>query len=340
MNSGSERTDPGEIYQFEITQTQAGERLDKALTALCARHEKCEDFSRARIQALIKAGQVLLNGKPCRSPSSKPGPGDILRICVPAPVEAVPEPEKIPLDILYEDEDLIVLNKQAGLVVHPGAGNPDGTLVNALLHHCGDSLSGIGGVLRPGIVHRLDKDTSGLMIAAKNDKAHRSLSRQLAGRTLSRIYKALVLGVPMPVKGAVNTALGRDPRNRIKMAVRRRGGKAAKTYYEVTAKYKEALALLECRLESGRTHQIRAHMQSIKHPIVGDPLYGPQATALRAALQLAGCDEPAIKAALDFPRQALHACALKFVHPASSESMSFKAPLPADIANLLDLLKN
>ncbi len=322
-----------ETLRFEISETHNGVRIDKAVSELS------EDLSRARVQALIADGQVRLNGLICDSASKKLSAGSVVELTIPPPTESDPQPEDIPLDVLYEDEDLIVINKPAGLVVHPGAGNWSGTLVNALLHHCGGSLSGIGGVVRPGIVHRLDKDTSGVMIAAKNDKAHQGLAAQLEDRSLSRIYKALVLKVPVPPKGTIDLPLGRHPGQRTKMAVRRRDGKAAKTHYHVKENYRDACALVECRLESGRTHQIRVHMEAIKHPIIGDPLYGPQPTAVTAALKKAGYEAPDIEKALDFPRQALHAQFLSFVHPLSDENMSFEAPYPDDFSNLLKLLE-
>ena len=247
-------------------------------------------------------------------------------------------PENIPLDIVFEDEHLIVINKQAGLVVHPGAGNYSGTLVNALLYHCADTLSGIGGVMRPGIVHRLDKDTSGVMLAAKTDQAHKGLAAQLEDRSLSRIYKALVLGVPQPRKGSVDQPLARDHRNRLKMAVNNSHGKTAKTHYQVERDFKGVLSLLECKLESGRTHQIRVHMGYAGYPLIGDPLYGPQPTAVRAALKRGGYEPETIEEVMAFPRQALHAAAISFIHPASGEEMAFEAPMPEDFAGLIGLL--
>lgn len=321
-----------ERYLFKIDESQAGGRLDKTLAALD------HGFSRARLQGLIDDGQVHLNGLPCQTASKKLNVGDIVKFSVPAPVEAAPKPQDIPLDIVYEDADLLVINKQVGLVVHPGAGNPDGTLVNALLHHCAGELSGIGGVMRPGIVHRLDKDTSGLMVAAKSDRAHQGLAAQLEDRSLSRVYQALVLKAPMPLKGAVDYTIGRDPRNRQKMAVNVRGGKEARTFYHVKRDYNGALALVECRLESGRTHQIRVHMAAIKHPLIGDPVYGPQDTGVRAALNRAQYEDHVADAILAFPRQALHAGAISFVHPVSGETMSFEKNAPEDLFKLLKLL--
>jgi len=320
------------IQEYEIDEALSGQRLDKALSGLA------EELSRARAQKLIAENCVLVNGRVCGSASQKLKTGDVVRFEMPPLKESIPQPENIPLDVVFEDEHVIVINKPAGLVVHPGAGNHDGTLVNALLYHCGDELSGIGGVLRPGIVHRLDKETSGLMMAAKNDRAHQSLSAQLQDRTLSRIYQALVLRVPMPIKGAIEFSVGRDPRNRQKMAVNTKNSKDARTFYEVIERYSEALALVSCVLDTGRTHQIRVHMEAIKHPLIGDPVYGPQPTATRAVMKKAGYSEEVIENIVNFPRQALHAQQISFEHPESGEEMTFEVPLPGDFSNLLKLL--
>lgn len=317
--------------QFIVSDEFDGQRLDKALSGLC------EDLSRARVQALIKEGQVKINGFSA-SASEKVDRGDVLDVVVPPVQEAEPQPENIPLDIVYEDDDLLVINKPAGLVVHPGAGNYDGTLVNALLYHCGGSLSGIGGVARPGIVHRLDKDTSGLLVAAKNDRAHQGLSSQLADRSLSRIYYALVLGVPMPPAGVVDKPIGRDPKNRQKMAVTSKNSREAQTAYQVAAEYRNVLSLIQCSLHTGRTHQIRVHMAQIKFPLIGDPLYGTQPTALRAALKKAGYEPEVMDAVLAFGRQALHAAEISFIHPMTEEEMHFESELPDDFSNLLKIL--
>ena len=321
-----------ETFTFSIDETHAGERLDKGLAALQT------DLSRARVQALIADGQVRVNGDVCSSASKKIWSGDVIEVNVPAPVEADPQPENIPLDIVYEDDDMLVINKPAGMVVHPGAGNYSGTLVNALLYHCAGTLSGIGGVMRPGIVHRLDKETSGLMVAAKSDRAHQGLAAQLEDRSLSRLYKALVLKVPVPLKGKVEFSIGRDPRNRQKMAVNVRGAKDARTFYHVRERYGEACALLECKLESGRTHQIRVHMAALKHSLIGDPIYGPQATAVQAAFKKEGYDESVIAEILAFPRQALHAAEITFIHPVTGETMHYAQELAGDFSNLLKLL--
>lgn len=317
---------------FTADETHRGARLDKVLS------EQLAEFSRSRLQNLIKDGQVTLNGTVCTHSSQKLQAGDEIIIDVPPPEAAMPEAENIPLDVVYEDEDLIVLNKQAGLVVHPGAGNWSGTLVNALLYHCGDSLSGIGGVLRPGIVHRLDKDTSGLMVVAKNDQAHQGLSAQLQDRSLSRTYKTLVLKVPVPAMGMIDRPIGRHVRSRMKMDINLRNGREAKTFYKVIQNWGDACALVECKLESGRTHQIRVHMQSFKHPVLGDPLYGPQPNAVTSAFKKEGYDQKDIDAVLNFPRQALHAWRIEFIHPLNDEHMEFEAEIPADFAKLLKIL--
>lgn len=322
------------ILNRTVLAAQEGLRLDKALADLFS------DFSRARLQKLIEAGAVTVGGRVASSASRKVTAGQAIVINVPALVEALPQAEDIPLDVVYEDEDLIVINKPAGLVVHPGAGNYSGTLVNALLHHCRGSLSGIGGVMRPGIVHRLDKDTTGLMIAAKNDAAHQGLAAQLEDRTLSRVYHALVLKVPMPPKGTIDLPLGRHGSDRLRIAVRRSGGKHARTHYHVLERFGDVAAHVECRLETGRTHQIRVHMEAIGHPLIGDPLYGPQPTALLGALRRVGAEEGIGAALLQLPRQMLHACGLSFIHPLTEEELSFEAPLPQDFDGAIKTLKN
>lgn len=320
-----------ETRRFVIEESAGKSRLDKALAALAP------DLSRTRLSALVKQGAVTLDGAVCVDPAHKVGAGQVIAIAVPPPVEGTPRPENIPLEILFEDSDVIVLNKQAGLVVHPGAGNGRGTLVNALLYHCGGALSGIGGVIRPGIVHRLDKDTSGLMIVAKNDAAHQALSAQLAERTLSRTYHALVLGVPMPLKGTIEGAIGRHPKNRLKMAVTARG-RPAKTHYKVLKNSHNLFSLVECKLESGRTHQIRVHMAKIGHPLLGDPLYGPAPTALSKALKNMDLSEEERDFIRAFPRQALHAYQIEFLHPADGKPRRFTVQPPEDMRKLLVIL--
>ncbi len=333
MPVNSKNKNKSDTHRFKINLEQDGLRLDKVLAALC------EDLSRARIQSLIQDGHVLVNGMEALGASAKVRVGSILEMTVPQAVAAEPEAENIPLDIVFEDEHLLVMNKPAGLVVHPGAGNREGTLVNALLHHCGESLSGIGGVMRPGIVHRLDKDTTGLLVVAKHDKAHQGLSDQLKDRTLSRVYLALVLKTPVPLKGQVEVPIGRHRTNRLKMAANTKGGKEARTFYHVQQDFGGACALVECKLESGRTHQIRVHMEFLGHPLIGDPLYGAQPTAFLSTFRKSGFEEEVIRQIQDFPRQALHAKEISFVHPVTEEEMSFEVPLPSDFSKLLNLIE-
>lgn len=328
---------------ISLTAAEDG-RLDKVLAAAFARLEAeeavasvAQGLSRARLQQLIKEGHVAQDSKTgaravIQDPNHKAKEGESYEITLPPPTEAEPEAQDIPLKVLYEDADLLVLNKPAGLVVHPAAGNWEGTLVNALLAHCRGSLSGIGGVARPGIVHRLDKDTSGLMVVAKNDKAHQGLTSQFADRSLSRVYQALVWGIPSPVQGEITGAIGRHPRARQKMAIVARGGKEALTRYKVLEVYGAVASLVECRLATGRTHQIRVHMEASHHPVVGDPLYGS-----RRRGQVKG--EKGVVSLLEaFPRQALHAGEIKFIHPSTGKSMIFKESLPEDMKGLIKAL--
>ena len=292
----------------------AGERIDKLLARGAA------ELSRSRIKGLILAGRVASGGATITDPSYRVKPGESFVISVPEPIPAVPRGQAMDLTVVHEDDALIVIDKPAGMVVHPAPGNPDRTLVNALIAHCGDSLSGIGGVLRPGIVHRLDKDTSGLMVAAKTDAAHGALSAQFASRSLSRVYLALVRGQPSPPRGTITGAIGRSPANRKKMAVLdddRPGGRAAVTHYRVVKSFAGPVSLLECRLETGRTHQIRVHLTHRGYPLIGDKLYG-------------GARVPA------FPRQALHAYKLAFDHPDGAKKMNFEIDLPDDMRGLID----
>ncbi|MCP5432229.1 MAG: RluA family pseudouridine synthase [Alphaproteobacteria bacterium] len=302
-----------------LTLAAPGERLDRALAAALP------ELSRSRLKALIEAGHVRLAGAPVTDPAKKLAAHAEIVVELPAPAEAAPRGEGIALDILYEDAHLIVIDKPAGLVVHPGAGNAAGTLVNALIAHCGESLSGIGGVARPGIVHRLDKDTSGIMVAAKTDLAHRALSAAFARRDIERRYIALVRGVPARPAGEIEGAIARSPANRQKMAVLARG-KPALTRYRTLARYAGA-AKLECALATGRTHQIRVHLAHIGHAVIGDPLYG-RGTRAKGPGGAAG------EAMAAFPRQALHAASLGFVHPATGERLAFSRPPPADMAAL------
>ncbi|MBY6218583.1 RluA family pseudouridine synthase [Qipengyuania aquimaris] len=295
-------------------------RLDKALA-------EAAGLSRERVKGLIADGAVEIGGKPAKSGSTKLSGGESYRIALPPPEPLEAEPQDIPLDIVFEDEHLLVVNKPAGMVVHPAAGNPDGTLVNALLFHCAGKLSGINGVARPGIVHRIDKDTSGLLVVAKSDAAHEGLAKQFADHSITRRYLAVCAGHPNPPSGTISGRLGRSDRDRKKMAVLpddSTRGKHAVTHYE-TIKRLDHAALIECRLETGRTHQVRVHCASIGHALLGDPTYGRTPKPLRTLLE-----------SLDFRRQALHAARLGFIHPISGEGLHFCAELPADMRELID----
>lgn len=303
-------------------------RLDKAIA------DQVQDMSRARIQALIEAGKVTLAGAVKTTCSFKVQGGQELKMIIPPAVDDTPKPQDIALDIVYEDDDLLVINKAVGMVVHPAVGNFDGTLVNALLYHCGDSLSGIGGVKRPGIVHRIDKDTSGLLVVAKHDKAHQGLSEQLQDKSLYRLYKAYCWKVPTLIKGKIDLPIGRHSSNRLKMAIQKSSGRDAVTHYQIDDSYNDIVTLFECRLETGRTHQIRVHMQHIKHPLIGDPLYGLPQQEEEALLKRAGYEGDAISKIVNFPRQALHAAEIGFIHPISGEDMRFKSDMPEDLLDL------
>ncbi len=337
MEAGSETALEAEAETVEtvIGAAEAGERLDRTLAG------RFEELSRSRLKALILAGHVTVSGRTIRDPSHHVNAGDRIAVALPPPEPAEPGPEAIPLHIVYEDDDLIVIDKPRGLVVHPAAGNRTGTLVNALIAHCGASLSGIGGVRRPGIVHRLDKDTTGLMVVAKNDRAHRSLAAQFAdhGRTgpLERGYLAFVWGAPDRPKGTIDKPIDRHPRARERMAVRA-DGREAITHWEVAERYppsgpavaRPAVAsLLACRLETGRTHQIRVHLAAAGHPLLGDEVYGPGFKTKAAKLPAAAKD--ALEA---LSRQALHAHILGFEHPSTGELMEFRSELPPDLARL------
>ena len=299
----------------------AGWRLDRALAAAVP------TLSRERLKALISSGRVLGPQGQVRDPAAKAVPGGAYEVSVPEPAAAHNEAQDIALTIVQEDEHPLVVDKPAGMVVHPAAGNFDGTLVNALLHHCAGRLSGIGGVARPGIVHRIDKDTSGLLVVAKTDVAHEGLAAQFARHSIDRRYLAIVAGLPNPPSGTVDAPLARSSANRQKMAiVEGDRGKRAVTHYRLLRPLSEA-ALVECRLETGRTHQVRVHMTSLGHPLIGDPVYGRTRTAHRELLKRLG-----------FARQALHAAELGFVHPVTKANLSFKSDAPSDMQELLSAL--
>ncbi len=305
----------------------SGVRLDTYLAA------RIGTISRSRVKALILEGACERAGIVTKDPSESVQPGITYRLTLPPAMPAIPQPQSLPLDILYEDSALLVLNKPAGLVVHPAPGNPDGTLVNALIAHCGDSLTGIGGERRPGIVHRLDKDTSGVMVVAKTELALTQLSAAFASRALEREYKALCWGLPNPASGRIEGDIGRDPRERKRMAVVTRNGKHAVTNYRILRNFGLAAALVSCRLETGRTHQIRVHMAHIGHPLIGDPVYLKRRPATAKLLP-----EPVRTQALDFPRQALHAEILGFSHPITGAALRFCASPPEDFEALVSAL--
>ena len=299
-----------------------GERLDKALAL-------ASGLSRERVKALLGEGRIMLDGHVAGQASLKLAAGTAFSIAVPGAVAAEAAPQDIPLVIAYEDKHLIVIDKPAGLVVHPAAGNHDGTLVNALLHHCRGQLSGIGGVARPGIVHRIDKDTSGLLVVAKSDAAHVGLAKQFADHSIERAYLAVTTGHPAPPAGTIRGNIARSSTNRKKMALVDEGrGKHAVTHYRTLERLPGA-ALVECRLETGRTHQLRVHLASIGHALLGDPVYGRAPAKLRPLLT-----------SLGFQRQALHAAELGFIHPVSGEHLRFVNELPADMKHLLIELRN
>ena len=313
-------------HEVAVDSASAGVRLDRVLASALP------ELSRMRVKALIQAGLVSRDGATISEPSNRVKPGETYAVVVPPAADPTPEGQQIPLHIVYEDDDLIVLDKPAGLVVHPAPGNPDRTLVNALIHHCGESLSGIGGVRRPGIVHRLDKDTSGLMVAAKSDHAHQSLARQFAERSIERAYVAVVWGVPQPLAGEIDAPIGRNPHNRRKMAVVQRDGKRALTRYRVQRRLAANATIVGCRLATGRTHQIRVHLAHIGTPVVGDRLYG-------RARQAAGASPQAQAIIRAFERQALHAELLGFLHPGTGNAVRFESELPVEMKELIGVLE-
>ena len=329
---------PESLRSLSANDAHSGLRLDRFLQA------EAPDLSRTRLQALIKTGHVRENGKAIGEPGHKVKPGAAYELHIPAPEAALPAAENLPLNIIYEDSSVLVLDKPPGIVVHPGAGHATGTLVNALIAHCGDSLAGIGGVKRPGIVHRLDKDTSGLLVIAKTDAAHKGLSEQFAAHgadgRMERAYLALVWGEPSPRVGRIATAIGRKAFNRTKMAVvHGAAGRASATRYEVLQTFtddhgKSLASLVRCRLETGRTHQIRVHMAHIGNPVMGDATYGSGFSASQTRLGGQACE--ALKG---LGRQALHAAVLGFEHPLTGKPLRFESSIPAEMASLLAALR-
>jgi len=310
-----------QTIDIRLESAHAGWRLDRALA------DAVPTMSRERLKSLIRAGALETAGAALRDPAIKVRGNEIFLLAVPEPEPAHNEAQDIPLRVVFEDEHLLVVDKPAGLVVHPAAGNRDGTLVNALLHHCGDSLSGIGGVARPGIVHRIDKDTSGLLVVAKTDVAHEGLAKQFAAHSIDRRYLAIVTGVPKASDGTVDAPLARSAANRKKIAIVEGGrGKRAVTHWRRIAVLRDS-ALVECRLETGRTHQVRVHMASIGHPLLGDPVYGRSGKTHGKLLK-----------ELQFQRQALHAAELGFVHPVTKHRLSFASAMPPDMQELFNRL--
>jgi 23S rRNA pseudouridine1911/1915/1917 synthase len=334
MSDKGENSEKGTLHHAGADAEHAGWRLDRFLAAALP------DFSRARLQQLLGEGRVTLNGRTVEDANHRVKGGDIYDVSVPPARPTRPQGQEIPLTVVHEDKDLIVIDKPAGLVVHPAAGNPDGTLVNALIAHCGDSLMGIGGEARPGIVHRLDKDTSGLIVAAKNERAMASLAKQFANHTIERAYHALVWGCPRPASGSIESQIGRSQFDRKRMAVLRAGGKTARTNYKVLEAYGPAerpfASLVECRLETGRTHQIRVHLTHLGYPLIGDPQYGRARQAPRAKTP---AEEAAFTAATGFSRQALHAFTLGFQHPSRHKTIRFESSWPTDFAALVAALR-
>ena len=302
------------MIPLDLTADREGERLDAFLA------RSVPDLTRSAAQRLLEQGAVTLRDRPAKK-NDRTRPGDRLTVCLPEPQPVDLVPQDIPLDVVYEDEDVIVVNKPVGLVVHPAPGHPDGTLVNALLYHCGSSLSGINGELRPGIVHRIDRDTSGLIVAAKNDRAHLALAAQLQDHSLARVYEAVAVGGFREDSGTVDAPIGRHPVDRKKMAVDRKNGREAVTHWSVLARY-PGYTHVECRLETGRTHQIRVHLASIGHPLLGDTVYGSK----KPWPGLAG--------------QCLHARKLRFIHPSTGEPLELECPLPGWFRDVLEKLEH
>jgi len=302
-----------QFHEIKIEEEMNGSRIDMVLSFALPK------TSRNFIQKRIDAGDVIVDGNCCNSKKYKVKTGEMVKIIIPEPIALDIKAEDIPLTIVYEDDDLLVVDKPSGMVVHPAAGNYEGTLVNAIMHHCGSSLSSINGVIRPGIVHRIDKDTSGLLMIAKNDATHNGLSEQLAEHSITRLYDAIVYNNFTQDEGTIKASLGRDPKNRLKRAVVKQGGKEAITHYKVLERFGK-FTHIQAQLETGRTHQIRAHMAYIKHPLLGDTLYGPQKQPFKVEGQL------------------LHASVLGFTHPRTKEYIEFKSPLPDEFQAILDCL--
>ena len=313
----------------------AGWRLDRFLAAALP------DFSRSRLKQLLDEEAVSLGARTIKDANHRVKPGDAFTVTIPPTAPAIPQGQDIPLEVIYEDKELIVINKPAGLVVHPAAGNPDGTLVNALIAHCGPGMLSIGGEARPGIVHRLDKDTSGLLVAAKTERAMASLAKQFANHTIERAYNAVVWGAPRDSAGLIESQIGRSPFDRKRMSVLRAGGKRAATRYKLLEKFgpveRPFASLIECRLETGRTHQIRVHLTHLGHPLIGDAQYGRSRTAPKAK---SDAEANAFTSTAAFPRQALHAFVLGFQHPSLHKTLRFESPWPADFAGLVGALRN
>ncbi len=322
---------PNKKYNFTVSEDQQSKRVDQFIV------EELPSFSRTKIAKLVKEGALLINGKAVTDNSKKVTSGDEIELLVPEAVATDIKPQKIPLDIVYEDDDLLVINKPIGMVVHPGAGNPDKTLVNALLHHCKGNLSGINGELRPGIVHRIDKDTSGLLVVAKNDMAHNNLAKQFEEHSIQRTYLAFVWGMMKPIHGRIETFIGRSKYNRQKMSADVASGKDAITNYKTLEIFKGKnipdISLIECKLETGRTHQIRVHLAHKKNPILGDQMYGSKMRKIRDI-------DPALQHIIEkINFQALHAQSLGFIHPTTGEELFFTTELPQDLLNLQKVLK-
>lgn len=300
------------MAEYHVTEQDQGMRIDQFLC------KYQPDVSRSAIQKWIKDGNVLVQGKTCKA-NYRINQGDTIALFVPEPVEVSIQPQDIPLDILYEDKDLLIVNKPKGMVVHPAPGHPDGTLVNAIMYHCKESLSGINGEIRPGIVHRIDQDTTGSLIVCKNDQAHIKIAEQIKVHSINRIYRGIVIGHPAEDEGLVHAPIGRNPNDRKKMAINEKNGKDAITHYRLLKRFKD-YSYMEFKLETGRTHQIRVHMASIGHPLLGDVLYGPK----KCPYKLQG--------------QTLHAAVIGFVHPTSGEYLEVEAPLPDYFKYLLEIL--